>query len=139
MPQHALVPNPARDPVGVHPLEQELRRLAPGADQVAEAGERDPTRRLALGDNRLPRAGVGPGGDGQSVADTDEAALLLQVAREGLVLDPDRVEAELGLQPRRFVLAHAEPGGRARPVQLGSAALEAEQRYERGGPRLRRR
>ena len=40
--QDALVADAAREAVGVEALEQELRRLAADAEQVAEAGERDP-------------------------------------------------------------------------------------------------
>ena len=50
--QHALVADAAGEAVGVEALEQELRRLASDAEEVAEARERDPPGRLALGDER---------------------------------------------------------------------------------------
>ena len=43
--QDALVADAAREAVGVEPLEQELRRAAADAEQVAEPGQRDPSRR----------------------------------------------------------------------------------------------
>ena len=57
-PQDALVADPAGEAVGVEALEQELRGAARDAEQVAEAGERDLARALALLDQRLawPRA-----------------------------------------------------------------------------------
>ena len=43
--QNALVADPAREPVGVEPLEQELRGAAARAEQVAQPRERDPPAR----------------------------------------------------------------------------------------------
>ena len=54
--QYSLVPDPAREAVGVEALEQKLRRLSARSREVAEAGERDRAR-----PPRIPRrAGAVP-------------------------------------------------------------------------------
>jgi hypothetical protein len=54
-PQDALVAYAAGQSVGVETLEQQLRRLPADAEQVAEAGERDPAGCLAFTDERVLR------------------------------------------------------------------------------------
>src|SRR5437773_956957 len=43
-PEHALVADPAREPVRVEAFEEKLRRLAADAEEIAEAPERDSPR-----------------------------------------------------------------------------------------------
>src|SRR5581483_12433162 len=114
----------ARHPVGVHPVEQELRGPAADAQEVAEASERDPAGSLALGDERRARLLVRRRRDRVAVADPDEPPLLLEEARERAVLHLDRLQAEPRLERRRRLGARAEPGGGAGPVELGAPALE---------------
>src|SRR5204862_1304553 len=137
--EDALVADAPRDAVRVETLEQELRGLAAGAEQVAEARERDAAGGLAFLDERLPGPCVGVGRDRVAVADADEPPALLEEARERGIVDPHRLEAELRLERGRRLGTRAELGRRARAVELGAAAFEAEQRHHRGPPGLRRR
>ena len=58
--------------------------------------------------------------------------MLLEVAREVAVLDPDHVaRREVGLQARRRVRAVAEGGGGAGKVRLAAAALDVEEVQDR--------
>src|SRR5215218_1465355 len=73
--QDAGVAGAAREAVGVEALEQELRRPARAAEQVAEACKGDAAGTLAFRDERLAGAVVRGPRDGRAVADTDEPAL----------------------------------------------------------------
>src|SRR5205823_3669317 len=96
--QDTLVADASRQPVGVEALEQELRGPAADAEQVAETRERDAPRRLALCNERTACLLVRPRRNGVAVADPHEAALLLEEARDGRVVDLDRLEPEAGLE-----------------------------------------
>src|SRR2546428_8920288 len=96
-PQDALIADAARDPVGVETLEQQLRRLARRVQEVAEAPERDRAGRLALFDQHFACTVVRLTRDREAVADADEPPLLLEEARELLVVDLHRLEAETRL------------------------------------------
>src|SRR5207244_48848 len=109
------------------------------AEQVAEACERDPPRLLAFADEHVARVLVGSRRDRVAVADADEPPALLEEAAERGIVELQRLEPERRLEGRRRVRARTQLGRRARPVQLGAAALEAEQRNDRLGPRRRRR
>ena len=129
--QHALVSDAPREPVRVEALEQELRRLPPDAEQVAEARERDAARRLALGHERVARAVVRLGRDRVAVADADEAALLLEEARERRDRRASAARARAAPparpQPRRARRAlPSRPAGRAsRRAARGRAAARS--------------
>ena len=82
--EHALVADAPCQAVGVEALEEELRRLAADAEQVAEPRERDAAVRLELRDECGARVRVRRRRDRVAVADADEAAPLLEEAGERL-------------------------------------------------------
>src|SRR5205085_4401214 len=129
-PEHALVADPAREAVRVEALEEKLGGSARAAEQVAEAGQRDPPRALALLDEHAPCPLVGARRDREPVADLDEPAGVLEEAGEATVLEADRVRAEPRLELCGLVRAVAEPGRGARAGELRAAPFEAQERRD---------
>src|SRR5581483_6661743 len=135
--QDALVADPARDPVGVEALQEELRRLAADAEQVAKAGERDAPRRGALVEEELAGPPVRGARDGDALAQAYEHVAFLERPRQARVRDLHAVEAGLlELERGDLVRARVELPLSAREVEPRALPLEAEKRHDRRGPRL---
>src|SRR6185503_8426640 len=111
-------------------------------EQVAEPGERDRARPVALLDEGRPRALVGVARDGEAVADADERPLLLEEDGETGVRHLRRLQAgcvEARGELVRLARPPAERPRSAGEVELRAAPLEPEERDDRGRPGLRRR
>src|SRR5918995_3594646 len=89
--EDARLAGPARDPVRVEALEEQLRRAPRGAEQVAEACERDRAGRLALSHEQAARLVVGGPREREPVADADGRAALLEEGGEPRVTDRHRL------------------------------------------------
>ena len=109
-------------------LEEELGRLAPGPEQVAEARKGDRARVLALLDHEALGLRVRRCAEGEPVADADEPLLALEEGCERGVVHGDGCELRcgelgLGLLGRSRALAKARH--RAREVEARASPLDA--------------
>src|SRR5690349_17386134 len=78
------------------------------------------------------------GRDRIAVAEAHEPSVLLEKPCQLLVVDLDRLGAELRFELCGFPLALAERAADARSIELRAALLEAEQRHQLARPQLRR-
>src|SRR5262249_48757207 len=134
--EHALVSDPARDTVRVEALEQELRRLAGGPEEVAEACQRDAPCAPELVHEDPLCVLVRRARNAVAVADAHEPALRFQDPGQGRVLELDGHETEAGFELCRFLLTRAQRARGPAAIELCAAPFEPEPRDDVGAPRL---